>query len=792
MKRITLAVRSVLVGVLLGCAAEALAETRVTWVGGTEGDFNVAANWDPAKVPSSSSTTAYVAVFTNSVNLSNSADYWYPAGAEVAADCDVVFSGNRVMPTTAEPGSDYVYTIGANASLKISGSIFYGTTAKKLVKKGEGLLTTTFWFGNSSNAGREFDVVEVQGGTLFAGTGDNRYNCVSNVLVRPGGTFKVAAGGGMNQTFRPCVTVEAGGTLDFGGKTLTLASLSGAGTVTNGTTLTLTLARNAGAVFEGVAACNLKITSVAETQEDAMWVVGAADTLAQATMTLSEGDEARLVFKENIHRFFAKSIPAGTYYDRQGFPVTIETSGKSWYVDPKRPDDSGDGTRRETAFRTLKAAMANADLKSGDTVWALPGEYKEGFAAPSATAVATSNRVVVKAGVKLVSTDGPEKTFIVGADSPDPYEDGFGCGPGAIRCAYLNKDSELRGFTLTGGRTANQNGGGVVYYSSNVDGGLVEDCVISNCVAARGAGANYVVCKRVRFYGNRNFSTTANNAIGAAMHHGSAYNCLFDGHKNGNYVVLYAAKVVNCSFLSGNTVNAIHYVGDFTTESVCNSVILCPSGDKACYTQCVFLDKKSNVSDENIGKGSFRLSAAAVKLDAEGRPLADSPLRDAGDNALYPREGLGCMCFDVFDKMRFSNGTIDLGACEYDASGDIAVALGRRHRLSLVPEEISAGVKVAEGGVAMSGSFQTLSATLTGTAGVTDEYELTVSVTDAGTLVVTSGGETVGTVTAADGTQTYRIAAGSDPTKLEFAFTGAGTANIGRLKSALGLLLLFR
>ena len=409
------------------------------------------------------------------------------------------------------------------------------------------------------------------------------------------------------------------------------------------------------------------------------------------------------------------------------------------------------------------------------------------------TAVATSNRVVVKAGVKLVSTDGPEKTFIVGAESPDPYEDGFGCGPGAIRCACLNKGSELRGFTLTGGRTGNQNGGGVAYYSSDVDGGLVEDCVISNCVAARGAGANYVVCKRVRFYGNRNFSTTANNAIGAAMHHGSAYNCLFDGHKNGNYVTLYAAEVVNCTFLSGNTVNAVRYsTSGWSAETVRNSVILCPSENKACYTRCVLLDKKSGVDDENIGAGSVRMSAVAAKLDAEGRPLADSPLRDAGDNALYQCEGLGCTCFDVFGKMRFSNGTIDLGACEYDASGDIAVALGRRSRLSLVPEEISAGAKVAEGGIAMSGLFQKLSATLTGTAGTTDEYELTVSVTDAGTLVVTYGGETVGTVTAADGAQTYRIAAGSDPAKLEFAFSGTGTANIGRLKSTLGLLLLFR
>ena len=242
MKTMTHLVRSVIVGVLLGLTAESFAETRVTWVGGTEGDFNVAANWDPAKVPSSEKTTVYIAVFTNSVSFSNTSSYyWYGGGVEVSGNSTVLFSSGRYMPTTAGLGDVHVFDIEEGSSLTFDGSIFYGNSAIPLVKKGGGLLKTTGWFGNSSVAGREFGLVDVQDGTIFAAKGDYRWNCVSNIVVRPSGTFKVATGGGLNQTFLPCATVEAGGTLDLGEKTLTLASLSGAGTVTNGTTLHVTL-----------------------------------------------------------------------------------------------------------------------------------------------------------------------------------------------------------------------------------------------------------------------------------------------------------------------------------------------------------------------------------------------------------------------------------------------------------------------------------------------------------------------------------------------------------------------
>lgn len=792
MKRITLAVRSVLVGVLLGCAAEASAEAiRVTWIGGAEGNLNDSANWDPAVVPSSEKKTFYIAVFTNSVNLSNSTSYWYPGGVEVRGNSQVVFAGDRVMPTTADLSGEYVFDIETGSSLLISGSIFYGNSEWPFVKKGGGEMKTTGWFGNSSVAGREFGIVEVRGGILHPGKGDYRWNCVRNVVVREGGTFRTTTANGLNGEFKPVFTVDAGGVVDMGRSSLRIAALKGDGVVSNGT-LTVTLEREAGCVFSGLLYDTARLQPVADvTPSGATWVIGARETLAHVKMLVDDvpGASAELQFIEGVHRFVVPDITTGDYFDRQGMGVTFEAVGRNWFVNPKQTV-SGDGSTTNTAFRTLVEAMANPNLRSGDTVWAMPGEYKEGYAATSAAT--TSNRVVVAEGVKLVSTEGPEKTFIVGADSPNPYEGSPGCGPGAIRCAWLNARSEIHGFTLTGGRTATQNGGGVTYKFDS-DGGLIEDCIVSNCVAVRGGGANYVVCKRTRFYDNRNFST--GTAIGAAIHHGSAYNCLFDNHKSGNYVTLYAAEVVNCTFLPGNTVNAVHYTTDnITPDAVRNSVILCPSLDKACYKQCVFLDKKSNVSDANIGPGSFRLSAAQANLDAMGHPLADSPLRDVGLNAHYPFAGKGCMCFDLAGNERLLNGIIDLGAYEFDASDDIAVALGRRSRLAVVLDEATFGVKAerAPKGVTMSGSFQKLSATLTGTAGVTDEYKLTVSVTGEGTLVVTSGGETVGTVTAADGAQTYGIAAGSDPTKLEFAFSGTGTANIGRLKSTLGMMLLFR
>ena len=776
-------------------ASKASAEAiRVTWIGGAEGRVDEATNWEGGVIPSSTSK-AYIPVITNSVRLSAASTgnryYWYVAGMEVSNNANVEYVGQRLQPTSAVKEGEYVFDIETGSSLTFNGTLVYGSKTLPVVKKGGGdmVWSGTCWCGYSSNW---FSLLDVQGGLVQPGNEQKR-NFVSNLVVRAGATFRNNASVGISPEAKPVFHVEKGGVLDLNGKSLTLCSLSGDGVVTNANNvLTITLGREPDAVFAGRIYGTVRLTNV--TDVAASWVIGDRETMRNATIQLQKGDvvDPVLLFKEGIHRFVSDStvLLEGSFYDRQGLPVTIEASGKDWFVDPTRPDDSGDGTKRETAFRTLKAAMANAKLKSGDTVWALPGEYKEGFSAPSASA--TSNRVVVAAGVKLVSTDGPEKTFIIGADSPEPTEGKYGCGPGAIRCAMLKSGSVIRGFTLTGGRTGGQNGGGVTY-QNEADNGWIEDCVISNCVASRGGGANYVRCNRTRFYDNQATD------IGAAVHHGSVYNCLFDGNTNGTHLLLYPAEVVNCTFLPGNKGDAVHVGSSYTAQTVRNSVFLSKPADsrivdKPCYTQCVFLDAGAGVSDANIGAGSFRVSVADAKLDADGRPLADSPLRDAGDNDLHPFLSTGDWWLDAAGGERVQNSVIDIGAYEFDASDDIAVALGRRSRLAVVLDEVTFGVKAVKApkGVTMNGSFQKLSATLTGTAGVTDEYKLTVSVTGEGTLVVTSGGETVGTLTAADGAQTYGIAAGSDPTKLEFAFSGTGTANIGRLKSTLGMLILFR
>jgi hypothetical protein len=67
-----------------------------------------------------------------------------------------------------------------------------------------------------------------------------------------------------------------------------------------------------------------------------------------------------------------------------------------------------------------------------------------------------SNRVVVSKAITLVGDEGADKTFIEGAQSPNPtYTDySMSLGPGAVRCAYLiNSGATVRGITFRYGHT---------------------------------------------------------------------------------------------------------------------------------------------------------------------------------------------------------------------------------------------------------------------------------------------------------------------------------------------------
>lgn len=129
-------------------------------------------------------------------------------------------------------------------------------------------------------------------------------------------------------------------------------------------------------------------------------------------------------------------------------------------------------------YPTLQAAIDSST--SQKIVFARPGVYAEGSRECS---WGCSSRVCFEGcNARLVSTDGPDKTFIVGDDS--------------LCCVICRAHAQVLGFTLTGGHEATKGNGGGAYQSAGLDLHLTE-CVITNnhgIRVAAGYGARLFRC----------------------------------------------------------------------------------------------------------------------------------------------------------------------------------------------------------------------------------------------------------------------------------------------------------
>lgn len=93
---------------------------------------------------------------------------------------------------------------------------------------------------------------------------------------------------------------------------------------------------------------------------------------------------------------------------------------------------------------------------------------------------------------RLISTEGPDKTVIVGAPDPETR----GCGAGSLCCVICRAQAQILGFTLTGGYEPTKGNTGAAYQSAGYDLHLTE-CIITNNHAkstAAGYGARLFRC----------------------------------------------------------------------------------------------------------------------------------------------------------------------------------------------------------------------------------------------------------------------------------------------------------
>ena len=337
----------------------------------------------------------------------------------------------------------------------------------------------------------------------------------------------------------------------------------------------------------------------------------------------------------------------------------------TWWVDPVNGDDTYDGTAEKWRGgeskigprKSLQKAIALA--RSGEVVYALPGEYREEYSATG------SARVLIPDGVKLISTDGREKTFIFGREAtvnPSP----LGLGDGALRCVYLEGTGSIFGFTLTGGRTTSSaNGGGVLAAGA----GFAVDCVISNCYAKRGgayqgSGGGLVNCLIV---GN------GSSSPGASVYMGRIWNSVLAGSVCGGSP-FYDSIAYNSTILDKTTASSLD-------STMCYNCAVFACDYLTGFTNCYLAAYTSRTLDD----GSKKSLNPDTELATDERYVPVGGKNFGIDKAdwflftnSFPVVAKDYMMKDVWGNHRLVNGCLDVGAAEYAYCNEYSRSIGKK------------------------------------------------------------------------------------------------------------------
>ena len=274
---------------------------------------------------------------------------------------------------------------------------------------------------------------------------------------------------------------------------------------------------------------------------------------------------------------YIMSPPAGSVLTV--IPVITE---KVLWTDPSVADDAVmDGTE-EHPYNTLQGAVDVA-LASNSywVVFAKKGRYDKGGAVYGDL----TNRVAVtnnKTYVRLYAVDGPDETFIVGAGD-DESTHKYKYGPAAVRCvASATGCASVNGFTLTGGRCG-LNGGSEATDATCLHGGAifggspgfqVEDCVITNCAASRGAASWTAALHRCRIV---DCTSTFLGLIRNGVHPSSCVFVDIDSERTDGWdtVIGQTDRAYNCTFIGHGAASGygIIPIGNQAAAGMFNSLV---------------------------------------------------------------------------------------------------------------------------------------------------------------------------------------------------------------------------
>ena len=463
-----------------------------------------------------------------------------------------------------------------------------------------------------------------------------------------------------------------------------------------------------------------------------------------------------------------------------------------WYVDPAKSDSNG-GRDWDDAMKTLAAVMAKA--LPGDTVIAAPGTYEEGDMAqhtisynkPTDKIVTVRSRVVLTNGVTLVSRDGPETTVIRGASSSQDLK-GYGLGTDALRCAFLYPGAVIEGFTLEGGRAAggddydenNFGAGATGWYNSEGSYPVMRNCIVRDCVAARGGGICHMKAVGCRFYECR---CTANSS---AAIHARLINCFLDRNLGSGAVVNYWTELRSCTFGANNETSrpigtspesrGLQYPQAYNIL-VLKGGVATGNSTAVAFTNCAFttgaLSNWNSAAGVTTNEGCIFADASAYVTNSAGCPVAGvNPAVDAADPAYldlseYPT--------DIDGNPRAVNGLrLDIGCHEADWKKRYGEDLGPKVAVSAaspaVCETASRSVALSDGtevelslaNIRKSQTSQRISFRVNG------EGVLSMSVDGGEALTFTDTGEV----------QKYEFSNSAASTSFAFSFAGSGSAEL--------------
>ena len=376
-----------------------------------------------------------------------------------------------------------------------------------------------------------------------------------------------------------------------------------------------------------------------------------------------------------------------------------------WYVDGTNGDDANDGHSGDTAKQTLQTVLS-LGLPAGATVHVAAGTYGSGAPMYAGNSTNCGSRVVVPAGVTLEGA-GADVTTISGVAAA--IGDDLGLGDHAIRCVYLESGATVRGFTLTGGRTAKQYagtnagkedannlGGGV--YGVSAANCTAEDCLITGCNGWRAGGAGFVTLRRCRMF-NCFGNDTDGRASGA--YKCKLYNTIVD--RCGDMAVMYPSVLENCTVGAANFGDRSIYTTEQFLCRVVNTLALGNVnilGSSATNSLFAGVNIASAASGYWLGPNSYKKSVSELAVDENYMPVIGSNAAvDAADVTLYT-DGSNT---DALGGQRVYNGAMDVGAVEADWRGRYIADLGLRGGFEItnvspeVVETAANAVRLGEG-----------------------------------------------------------------------------------------------